>query len=71
MLFRIKAGNCEYKLVAWSIEAVKKAARAKIWQVASGEKVSLFRGDEMIDQWTRHSLFDAEDRERFGPLDGI
>jgi hypothetical protein len=71
MLYRIIAGNREYQLVAWSIEAVKKAARAKIWEVAPGEKVSIFREDKLIGEATRISIFDEADRKHFGPLDEL
>jgi hypothetical protein len=68
MLFRIKAGNREFYMVRASERSVIKLAREKSRQLPIGEKVSVFRGEKPIAEITRLSLFDEEDRERFGSL---
>jgi hypothetical protein len=60
MRYRIKAGSREYYLVRASDESVMKIARAKIWDIAPGEKISVFRGDVLIGETTRISLIDDE-----------
>jgi hypothetical protein len=60
-LYTIKAGDCEYQLVSWSIDAVTKVARQKVWQIAPGEKVLVYRGTKLIGELTRHGLFDEAD----------
>jgi hypothetical protein len=66
MLYRIKTGSREYYLVRASEHSVKKIAREKIWQISPGEKVSVFRGKDLVKEFTRLSLLDEEDRKRFG-----
>jgi|GEM_PF-5334059 len=60
MLYRIKAGSREYYLVRASDEAVIKIARAKVWEIAPGEKISVFRGEVLIGETNRLSLFDDQ-----------
>jgi hypothetical protein len=69
MLFRIKAGNREFYLVRASLQSVMKVARAKVWEVPVGGKVSVLQGDKLIVETTRMSIFDEGDQERFGLLD--
>ena len=38
-----------------------KIARAKIWQISPGEKVSVYRGKVLIGEITRLSLFGEDD----------
>jgi hypothetical protein len=71
MLYRIKAGNREFYLVRASQRSVMKLAHEKSRQLAIGEKVYVFRGDKLIAEVTRLSIFDEADRQRFGPLDEL
>jgi len=66
MLYRIKAGGHEYFLVRASDDAVMKIARQKIWQVRPGEKIQVFRGTRLINQWTKLSMFDDLDKDYWG-----
>jgi hypothetical protein len=46
--------------------SVVKIARLKIWQIAPGEKISVYRGEKLIAKFTRLSLFDDDEKQRFG-----
>jgi hypothetical protein len=47
---------------------VIKLAHEKSRGLPIGEKVAVFRGDTLIAEITRPSLFDEADKERFGPF---
>ena len=59
MLFRIKAGDREFYLVRASERPVIKLAHEKSRGLPIGEKVAVFRGDKLIAEITRLSLFPA------------
>ena len=65
MLFRIRAGDREFYLVRASERPVIKLAHEKSRGLPIGEKVAVFRGDKLIAEITRLSLFDEADKQRF------
>lgn len=58
MHYRIRAGDREYHLVRSSVDTVMKIAREKAWDLSPGEKVLVFRGQQLIGEVTHLPLFD-------------
>jgi len=49
-IYTVRARNCEYRAAKPTLEAALIVAHAKVWQISPGEKVSIYRGTELIGE---------------------
>jgi len=51
-IYTVRARNCEYRAAKPTLEAALVVAHEKVWQISPGEKVSIYRGKELIGEIT-------------------
>jgi hypothetical protein len=49
-IYTVRARNCEYRAAKPTLEAALCVAHEKVWQISPGEKVSIYRGTELIGE---------------------
>jgi hypothetical protein len=49
-IYTVRARNCEYRAANPTLEAALIVAHEKVWQISPGEKVSIYRGTELIGE---------------------
>lgn len=49
-IYTVMARNCEYRAAKPTLEAALIVAHEKVWQISPGEKVSIYRGTELIGE---------------------
>jgi hypothetical protein len=49
-IYTVRARNCEYRAAKPTLEAALIVAYEKVWQISPGEKVSIYRGTELIGE---------------------
>ena len=47
-IYTVRARNCEYRAAKPTLEAALIVAHEKVWQISPGEKVSIYRGTQLI-----------------------
>ncbi|WP_141688408.1 hypothetical protein [Bradyrhizobium paxllaeri] len=49
-IYTVRARNCEYRAAKPTLEEALIVAHEKVWQIAPGAKVSIYRGTELIGE---------------------
>ena len=49
-IYTVRARKCEYRAAKPTLEAALIVAHEKVWQISPGEKVSIYRGTELIGE---------------------
>ena len=49
-IYTVRARNCEYRAAKPTLEAALIVAHEKVWRISPGEKVSIYRGTELIGE---------------------
>jgi hypothetical protein len=58
MLYRIKAGQCEWVVVSHTLALVMNVVRRKAKDFPVGQEFEIFRGNKLVAAHRREPLFD-------------